>query len=153
MTAAAGLPVHRHTGRMLRPGPIRWLRYSLGGSLPERYRDWVLHDVTCRTWALRQVLRSLLVVAPLVVIVLVLVPGPFWIRGLSALGGVIMGLVYSLGYLIETTEHRLVKAGYPVGTGEQVRERQQTQHRSDTVQRRREKMFERLERRRGRNRS
>jgi uncharacterized protein DUF5313 len=137
---------------MERPGPLRWLRYSLGGGLPEQYRDWVLHDVTCRTWALRQVLRSLLVVAPLVIVLLVFVPGPFWIRGLSALGGVTMGVIYSLGYLIETTEHRLVKAGYPVGTGERVREQQQTQRRSDDVQRRREKMFERIERRQGRNR-
>lgn len=135
---------------MLRPGPLRWLRYSLGGRLPERYRDWVLHDVTCRTWTLRQVLRSLLVATPLVVILLVFVPGPFWIRSLSALGGVLMGLIYSLGYLIETTEHRLVKAGYPVGTGERIREQQQTQRRSDDVQRRREQMFRRMDRRLGR---
>lgn len=127
---------------------MRWLWYSLGGRLPERYRAWVLHDVTCRTWALRQVLRSLLVAAPLVLILLVLVPGPFWIRGLSALGGVLMGLVYSLGYLIETTEHRLVKAGYPVGTGERAREQQQTQRRTDGVQQRREQMFRRMDRRR-----
>jgi hypothetical protein len=131
-----------------RPDPLRWLWYSLGGGLPARYRAWVLHDVTCRTWALRQVLRSLLVVAPLVVAVLIFVPGPFWIRGLSALGGIIMGLIYSLGYLIETTEHRLVKAGYPVGTGERTREQQQTRTRSAAVSRRREKMFARMDRRR-----
>jgi hypothetical protein len=133
---------------MLRPDPLRWLWYSLGGGLRPRYREWVLHDVTCRTWALRQVLRSLLVVAPLVAAVLIVVPGPFWIRGLSALGGIIMGLIYSLGYLIETTEHRLVKAGYPVGTGEQTRERQQVQNRSAAVSRRRQKMFARMDRRR-----
>ncbi|HET6209462.1 MAG TPA: DUF5313 family protein [Jatrophihabitans sp.] len=132
---------------MLRPNPLRWLWYSLGGRLPERYRSWVLHDVTCRTWALRQVLRSLLVAAPLVVILLVFVPGPFWIRGLSALGGVLMGLIYSLGYLIETTEHRLVKAGYPVGTGERVREQSRSSTRSAAVARRREKMFARMDRR------
>jgi hypothetical protein len=124
------------------------LWYSLGGRLPERYRSWVLHDVTCRTWALRQVLRSLLVASPLVLILLVFVPGPFWIRGLSALGGVLMGLIYSLGYLIETTEHRLVKAGYPVGTGERTREQQQTRTRSAAVSRRRQKMFARMDRRR-----
>jgi hypothetical protein len=127
---------------------LRWLWYSLGGRLPERYRGWVLHDVTCRTWALRQVLRSLLVASPLVLILLVFVPGPFWIRGLSALGGVLMGLIYSLGYLIETTEHRLVKAGYPVGTGERTREQHQTQTRSAAVSRRRQKMFARMDRRR-----
>ncbi|MFL6163622.1 MAG: DUF5313 family protein [Jatrophihabitantaceae bacterium] len=133
---------------MERPDPLRWLWYSLGGGLPERYREWVLHDVTCRSWALRQVLRSLLVVAPLAAAVLVFVPGPFWIRGVSALAGVIMGLIYSLGYLIETTEHRLVKAGYPVGTGERVRAGRQTRARSDAVALRREKMFDRMDRRR-----
>jgi hypothetical protein len=133
---------------MRRPGPLRWLWYSLGGGLPPRYREWVLHDVTCRSWALRQVLRSLLVVAPLVAAVLIFIPGPFWIRGLSALGGIIMGLIYSLGYLVETTEHRLVKAGYPVGTGERTREQQQIRTRSVAVSRRRQKMFARMDRRR-----
>ncbi|HTZ43768.1 MAG TPA: DUF5313 family protein [Jatrophihabitans sp.] len=133
---------------MQRPNPARWLWYSLGGGLPDRYAEWVLRDTTCRSWALRQVLRSLLYVAPLVAAVLIFVPGPFWIRGVSALGGVIMGLIYSLGYLVETTEHRLVKAGYPVGTGERVRGERQTHARSDAVARRREKMFDRIERRR-----
>jgi hypothetical protein len=59
-----------------------------------------------------------------------------------------MALIYSLGYLVETTEHRLVKAGYPVGTGERVREQQQTGNRSQATARRREKMFERMDRRR-----
>ena len=137
-----------HTVRVVRPDPLRWLWYSFGGGLPPRYREWVLHDVTTRSWALRQALRSLIMVAPLVVIVLVFVPGPFWIRAVSALGGIIMGLIFALGYLVETTEHRLVKAGYPVGTGERVREQQQTQRHSDSVQQRREKMFQRMDRRR-----
>ena len=126
---------------------MRWLWYSLGGGLPPRYREWVLHDVTTRSWAWRQALRSLLMVAPLVVIVLVFVPGPFWIRAVSALGGIIMGLIFALGYLVETTEHRLVKAGYPVGTGERVRAERQNRDRSAAVARRREKMFARMDRR------
>ena len=85
--------------------------------------------------------------APLVAAVLIFLPGPFWIRGVSALGGIMMGLIYALGYLIETTEHQLVKAGYPVGTGERVRAERQTQSRSAAVARRREKMFARMDRR------
>ena len=139
-----------HTVRVVRPDPLRWLWYSFGGGLPPRYREWVLHDVTTRSWALRQALRSLLMVAPLVVLVLVFVPGPFWIRAVSALGGIIMGLIFALGYLVETTEHRLVKAGYPVGTGERVRTERQNQDRSAAVARRREKMFARMDRRTGR---
>ncbi len=133
---------------MRRPDPLRWLWYSLGGGLPPEYRDWVLHDVTCRSWALRQALRSLMVVTPLAAAVLIFVPGPLWIRGVSVLGGITMGLIYALGYLVETTEHRLVKAGYPVGTGERVREQRLTQARSEAVAQRREKMFERMDRRR-----
>ncbi|HEU5270491.1 MAG TPA: DUF5313 family protein [Jatrophihabitans sp.] len=132
---------------MVRPGPLRWLWYSLGGSLPPRYAEWVLHDVTTRSWALRQALRSLMVVAPLVAAVLIFVPGPFWVRAVSAVGGIIMGLIFALGYLVETTEHRLVKAGYPVGTGERVRAERQTQAHSAAVARRREKMFARMDRR------
>ena len=132
---------------MVRPGPLRWLWYSFGGGLPPRYREWVQHDVTTRSWALRQGLRSLMMVAPLVAAVLILLPGPFWIRGVSAFGGIMMGLIYALGYLIETTEHRLVKAGYPVGTGERVRAERQTQSRSAAVARRRERMFARMDRR------
>lgn len=131
-----------------RPSPWQWLRYSLGGGLPEDLAEWVLHDTTCRTWALRQVLRSLLVISPLVVVLLVFVPGPFWIRALSALGGMLMSLIYSLGYLVETAEHRLVKAGYPAGTGEAVRQGRATTDRSQATALRRQKMFDRMEQRR-----
>jgi uncharacterized protein DUF5313 len=136
------------TGPRRRPTPWQWLRYSVGGGLPEQLSEWVLHDTTCRTWALRQVVRSLLVISPLIVVLLVFVPGPFWIRALSALGGLVMSLIYSLGYLVETTEHRLVKAGYPAGTGAAVREGRGVQSRSAATARRREKMYQRMENRR-----
>ncbi len=135
-------------GHRKRPAPVRWLWYSLGGGLPPEYREWVLHDTTCRSWALRQAFRSMLVLAPLIALVLIVPPAPFWIRGLSALGGVIMGLIFSMGYLVETTEHRLKKAGYPVGTGEHVREARNSSARSEAVTLRRDKMFDRMDRRR-----
>lgn len=74
-------------------------------------------------------------------------PGPFWIRAVAALGGVLMGLIYSLGYIVETTEHRLVKAGYPVGLAERLRGQRDSQARTIAVARRRQKMFERMDRR------
>ncbi|MEB3369953.1 DUF5313 family protein [Saccharopolyspora mangrovi] len=58
---------------MIRPGPLRWVFHQYGGRLPERYRDWVLHDATCRTWVLRVLVRGLLQIAPIGV-VLSLVP-------------------------------------------------------------------------------
>jgi hypothetical protein len=130
-----------------RPSAARWVGYVYGAGLPARNRAWVLFDTTSRTWALRHVTRSLLQLAPLVAVVLLAVPGPFWIRAMSAGGGVAMGLIYSLGYMVETTEHRLVKAGYPVGTGERVREQATSAARQSGTARRRAKMMARMDRR------
>ncbi|HST48648.1 DUF5313 family protein [Jatrophihabitans sp.] len=47
-----------------RPSAGQWLWYSVGGRLPADLSEWVLHDTTCRTWALRQVARSLLAISP-----------------------------------------------------------------------------------------
>lgn len=134
--------------RRRRPNAVQWLWYCLGGKLPARLSDWVLYDTTSRHWALRQVARSTVVISPLVLLLLVAVPGPFWIRALSALGGVLMSLLYSLGFLTETAEHRLVKAGYPAGTGARVREQRAVEQRTAATRQRREKMFRRLENRR-----
>ena len=106
---------------MQRPGPLRWLWYAFGGSLPRRHASWVLHDTTCRTWAARHVVRAVTQVAPFVLAIVVFVPGPLWLRVMSATGGAIMGLIFSICYVHETTEHRLVKAGYPPGTGPAIR--------------------------------
>jgi hypothetical protein len=137
--AAAGAPA--------RPSVARWVGYAYGAGLPARNRAWVLFDTTSHTWALRHVTRSLLQLAPLVAVVLLAVPGPFWIRAMSAGGGVAMGQIYSLGYMVETTEHRLVKAGYPVGTGERVREQAATAARASGTAQRRAKMMARMDRR------
>jgi hypothetical protein len=131
----------------LRPNPWQWLRYAFGASLPTELREWVLHDTTGRTWIARHLARMTTQMSPLVVAILLLVPGAFWIRLLAVLGGVIMGTIFSVGYAVETTEHRLMKAGYPVGTGEAVRERRQTGERSRATALRREKMAARAERR------
>jgi uncharacterized protein DUF5313 len=106
------------TGR--RPNPARWIWYALGGRLPQRYREWVLHDVTARTWVLRHAARSSVLLAPLCAVWLLL-PGPLWIRGLMVVLAVVVGYFYSFAYMEESAEHRLAKHGYPRGTGKQVR--------------------------------
>src|SRR5438128_1027032 len=76
-------PVRRPGGdetRVRRPGPVRWLWYAVGGRLPSRYRTWVLHDLACRTWAVRHIARALVQVAPVAVAVFLLVPGTPGIR-------------------------------------------------------------------------
>jgi hypothetical protein len=83
----------------------------------------VLHDTTTRTWALRHVARSFVQLAVPIALVLIFVPGEFWIRGMAALGGILLGLFFSLGYMTETTENRVKQAGYPAGTAQGARDR------------------------------
>lgn len=109
-------------GSLRRPGPLRWLWYALGGGLPRRFSPWVLHDTSTRTWALRHVLRSFVQLAVPIGLVLAFVPGAFWIRGMAALGGVLLALFFSLAYMTETTESRVKRAGYPAGAAQAARD-------------------------------
>ena len=104
-----------------RPTPLQWLWYALGGGLPRTLSEWVLEDTTRRTWAVRHLTRALVQLTPLLVVCLVVVPVPFAFRAAAAGGGVFMGLLFSAAYMVETTEHRAVKAGWPPGTAERVR--------------------------------
>ena len=124
-------------GELHRPGPLRWAWYALGGSLPARHRSWVLHDTTTASWGLRHVLRAAVQMAVPVVLVLLFVPGPFWIRGMAALGGLLLGLIFSIAYMSETTENRVKKAGYPAGTAQAVRDRRAVGRDAVSAQRRR----------------
>ena len=110
-------------GRVVRPTPHRWIWYALGGALPERNRSWVLHDTTTRTWWLRHIARSLVQVAIPIALVMALMPAGWGLRAASAGGGLALALFYSLAYMPETTENRVVKAGYPAGTATAERER------------------------------
>ena len=110
-----------------RPGPLRWFCYAVGGRLPDRYRPWVLHDLTCRTWPLRHLARLVAQLAPVAIVLVLLLPGPLWIRVMGALGGSLVGLFYSLVFLYEATEGRAAKAGYPHGTLHEVRNERQTE--------------------------
>lgn len=109
--------------RLTRPGVLRWLWYALGGTLPGRYREWVLHDVTVRTWWVRQIARALLVQAlPVAVVVGLLIPGTPLIRVLAVTGGVFVAMIYVVAFLEEAVEHRAMKAGYPRGFAKGLRE-------------------------------
>ena len=118
----------------MRPGPLQWIWYALGGGLPRELSPWVLADTTGRTWVWRHLSRALVQLSPLLVICLVLVPVPLAYRVSAAAGGILLGLLFSLAYMTETTEHRVTKAGYPAGTAGQVRadraERERLERRS-----------------------
>jgi hypothetical protein len=104
-----------------RPTPLQWTWYALGGGLPRDLSPWVLADTTRRTWVWRHLTRALVQLSPLLVICVALVPVPLAYRLSAAAGGVVLGLLFSLAYMTETTEHRVVKAGYPPGTAGRIR--------------------------------
>jgi hypothetical protein len=54
--------------------PLRWIAYAYGAGLPPRYRTWVLHDVTTRTWVLRHITRSLVQFAPFAIVLFLVIP-------------------------------------------------------------------------------
>jgi hypothetical protein len=82
----------------------------------------VLHDTTTGTWWLRHILRSLVQVAIPIALVMTLRPAGWGLRAAAAGGGLALALFYSLAYMPETTENRVVKAGYPAGTATAYRE-------------------------------
>jgi len=103
---------------MRRPNPLLWLYYQYGGRLPDRYRDWVLHDTTCRTWLVRALLRPVVWLVPVFAVlltVLLLAGGSLPI----ALGAILLGLLVSLRLAVanamESVDARLAKYGFPPG--------------------------------------
>jgi len=133
-----------------RPGALRWLWYAMGGGLPDRHSAWVLHDTTTASWGWRHVLRAAVQMSIPILLVLLLVPGPFWIRGMTALGGLLLGLIFSIAYMTETTENRVKKAGYPAGTAQAVRDRAQVSRDAASTVKRRAAAEKRAARYRGR---
>jgi hypothetical protein len=105
-----------------RPNPAQWLWYAFGGGLPRSLSPWVLADTTARTWVWRHLARALVQLTPVVVLCLLLPPVDFGIRLTAAGGGLVIGLLFSVAYMTETTEHRAVKAGWPPGTTAERRE-------------------------------
>jgi hypothetical protein len=133
-----------------RPGPARWMRYAFGGSLPPEFDEWVLHDTTARTWVLRHLVRALVQISPLVLVILLFLPGPVWIRVVGVVAATAMALLFSLAYMAETTDRRLTKAGYPSGTAEAIHSKRGSAARTEGTRRRQQKAADRRTRRRAR---
>ena len=105
-----------------RPGPLRWLWYAFGGGLPARYREWVLHDVSCDTWMPRHFIRAFVQMSLVAVPVVLLVPGPLWIRLAAILLGWLVGLQYAMYFVDGSVERRVRRAGYPPGAAQAARD-------------------------------
>jgi hypothetical protein len=134
--------------RSSRPGPLRWLCYAFGASLPARYDQWVLRDTTGRTWVLRHLVRALVQLSPVVAVVLAFVPGPFWIRTVAVVAATAMGVLFCFAYMVETTDRRLTKAGFAPGLGETMRRERSLAARYAGTAQRRAKIADRQSRRR-----
>lgn len=110
-----------------RPNPAWWLLYAVWVPLPQRYREWVLFDTTCRTWVLRHLARTLVIAVPPIAAIVLFLPGSAGLRGLTAFVAGACAVMFVTLYINEATEHRLLQAGYPWGTGERMRaERSET---------------------------
>ena len=105
-----------------RPTPLQWLRYAYGGGLPRELAPWVLADTTRRGWVRRHLTRAVVQLLPLMVLCVAVVPVPLSYRLSAAVGGLLLGLFFSVAFMTETTEHRVAKAGYPAGTAAKLRE-------------------------------
>ncbi|HET9139721.1 DUF5313 family protein [Actinophytocola sp.] len=106
--------------RAKRPNPARWLWYAVGGRLPGEYREWVLYDLTCGTWVLRHLSRA--VVPHLAWLLLLLLPIPLSLRLGMIITGMFIGLFFSLSFMEDSCERRLIQHGFPVGLNRTIRE-------------------------------
>jgi hypothetical protein len=104
-----------------RPNPLQWVWYALGGGLPRELSPWVLADTTAPTWIWRHLARAVVQLLPLLVLCLAVVPVPLAYRLSAAVGGLFLGLFFSIAFMTETIEHRVAKAGYPPGTAGRLR--------------------------------
>jgi hypothetical protein len=108
-----------------RPGAVQWVRYAFGGRLPDRYREWVLHDATDRGWlwryGLRVVVQTLPWLAVAFVVLTVFTPLPVGWAVAAVAVALLVSLYFTLTSADELTEARLVKHGFPPGTGKQTR--------------------------------
>ncbi|MGY1641838.1 hypothetical protein ACI782_11990 [Geodermatophilus sp. SYSU D00703] len=57
-----------------------------------------------------------------IALIMVFLPAPPGLRAAVSGGGISLGLIHSLASMPETTEDRVVKAGYPAGTATARRE-------------------------------
>ncbi|HET6877876.1 MAG TPA: DUF5313 family protein [Jatrophihabitans sp.] len=109
------------TGPRLRPNPLLWMWYAYWGPLSERYAVWVLYDATCATWIIRHVARILAAAALPVAAIAIFLPAPAEVRVLTALLAGGCAVLFTATWINESTEHRLMQAGYDWRVGSALR--------------------------------
>jgi hypothetical protein len=94
-----------------RPDPVRWLWYIFGGTLgPALLRLGVARQHFSHT-----LVRGWVQIVPPAAVMLTVMPSG-WLTWASIVLGLLLGLWYSVAYINQTAERRLVKHGYEPGT-------------------------------------
>lgn len=75
-----------------------------------RYGDWVLHDLTARTWFLRHLARTAVQASP--ALLLALLPGPPWLRAALPLFVLVSSLFMAALFSPMIREKRLYQHGF-----------------------------------------
>jgi hypothetical protein len=114
---------------LIRPGPIRWLWYAVGGTLPAAHHSWVLYDLTCRTWVLRHLARVQVMFSGWWLALLV--PGPWSLRFSMVALGYLLSIYFSLSFMEDASERRLIKHGFPTGLNRKIREESSVDQRAE----------------------
>jgi hypothetical protein len=138
-SADAPLPVRR-------PSLGRFLWYCFGGTLPPENHTWVLHDVTCRTWALRHFARWTMVIAPLFLLYLAFMPMPLGTRVYTGITFSLAIYVMSFVFILIDTDRRAVRAGYDHSLPQAMRATSSTERQRAANHARRERIAQRRHR-------
>ena len=91
-----------------RPGPLQWIGYSFGRTLPPSMQAWVREDLIGDRAVPRHLLRSMVPFLPIFAAFL-LFPGELWLRGAMILLAVLLALFYAAAYM-EPNRRRRLKA-------------------------------------------
>jgi hypothetical protein len=62
------------------PGYGRQFLFALGFRLPDRYLEWLRHDLTDAGWRGRMVTRHLVAMVPIALVLGLALPGPLWLH-------------------------------------------------------------------------
>ena len=133
---------------VIRPTLGLFVWYCYGGHLPERNHSWVLHDVTCPTWALRHFARWLMVIVPVFCLFLAFMPtsmGTRFFTDIAISGGIFM---FALVNIMVDTDRRAVRAGYAFSLPSEIRGARGVDHQRLANQQRRQRSADRQARRR-----
>lgn len=107
--------------------------YAVGGNLPTAYREWVLYDLTCRTWVYRHLARVHVMLSSW--LLLLLVPAPPSLRLSMVALGYLTSLYFSFSFMEDACERRLVKHGFPAGLNRTIREESTVEQRAELASR------------------